>query len=88
MYGILAWVVIGALAGWLASRIMKTRKRQGLLTNIAVGVIGAFVGGYVVDLLDIGTGAGTTITGFNLPSLVTATFGAVILLALLKFIRR
>ncbi|MEM9955908.1 MAG: GlsB/YeaQ/YmgE family stress response membrane protein [Chloroflexota bacterium] len=83
-----AWLIVGGVAGWLASMIMKTNKSQGLLMDIVVGIVGAFIGGFVVSFFDIGSGAGTTITGFNIESTVTATFGAVILLAILKFIRR
>lgn len=88
MFGILAWIIVGAVAGWLASMIMKTNKKQGLLMDIIVGIVGAFIGGFVVDFFNLGNGAGTTISGFNLASLVTATFGAVILLAILKLVRR
>ncbi|MEO1288609.1 MAG: GlsB/YeaQ/YmgE family stress response membrane protein [Chloroflexota bacterium] len=86
--GIFVWLIIGGIAGWLASMIMKTNKSQGMLMDIIIGIIGAFIGGFVVDFFNIGTGAGTTINGFNIASLVTATFGAVILLAILKLIRR
>lgn len=85
---IIAWIVIGGIAGWLASIVMKTNKSQGLLMDIGVGIIGAFIGGFLVDFFNIGTGAGTTISGFNLPSLVTAFFGAVVLLGVLKLVRR
>lgn len=85
LMSILAWIVIGGLAGWVASMVMKTDASQGLLADIIVGIIGAFIGGFVLDLAGIG---GTTVSGFNIASFVTALIGAVILLGLLRLIRR
>jgi uncharacterized membrane protein YeaQ/YmgE (transglycosylase-associated protein family) len=70
---ILAWIVVGILAGWLAERI--TGRNHGLLTNLVVGIIGAFIGGFVFSSL-LGF---RYEEGFNVPS----TVGAVILLAVL-----
>jgi uncharacterized membrane protein YeaQ/YmgE (transglycosylase-associated protein family) len=74
--GLLAWIVFGALAGWVASMI--TGRRQGCCLNIVVGVVGAFIGGIIVQLA---TGRGFSL-GFNLPSFAVAILGAVILLAI------
>ncbi|MFH1864995.1 MAG: GlsB/YeaQ/YmgE family stress response membrane protein [Candidatus Eisenbacteria bacterium] len=74
--GLLAWIVFGALAGGVASRI--TGRRQGCCLNIVVGVVGAFIGGIIVQLA---TGRGFSL-GFNLPSFAVAILGAVILLAI------
>jgi uncharacterized membrane protein YeaQ/YmgE (transglycosylase-associated protein family) len=82
---ILAWLVIGGIAGWLASVVMKSNASQGLIMDIIVGIVGAFIGGFVLNALSVG---GTTISGFNLPSLLTAFIGAVILLGLLRLVRR
>lgn len=79
---IIAWIVFGALAGWLASIIMKTNAEQGALGNIIVGILGAFIGGFVVSLF-----GGSGVSGFNLPSLLTAILGAVILLAIVRSVR-
>jgi uncharacterized membrane protein YeaQ/YmgE (transglycosylase-associated protein family) len=46
--GVISWVIFGALAGWMASMLMGTNARQGCLTNIVVGVVGAFLGGLIV----------------------------------------
>jgi uncharacterized membrane protein YeaQ/YmgE (transglycosylase-associated protein family) len=74
---ILAWIVVGLIAGWLAERI--TGRNHGLLTNLIVGIIGAFVGGFLFSSL-LGF---RYEEGLNLPSLVVATVGAVVLLALM-----
>lgn len=49
--GILSWLIFGGLAGWVASMIMKKNKSMGILANIVVGIVGAFVGGFVMDLI-------------------------------------
>jgi uncharacterized membrane protein YeaQ/YmgE (transglycosylase-associated protein family) len=79
---ILLWVVFGALAGWIASMIMKTNGQMGALSNIVVGIVGAFIGGFVVRFF---TGMDTE--GFNLMSLIVAVIGAIILLALVKAVQ-
>ena len=81
--GIIAWIIFGALAGWIASMIAGTNGRQGALGNIVVGVLGALVGGFVFHLL-----GGAGITGFNIWSLMVAIIGAVILLFIVKLFRR
>ena len=83
---LLAWLVIGGVAGWLASIVMKTNAAQGTFIDIVVGIVGAFIGGFVLDALNLTPG--TTVTGFNVASLVTAFIGAVILLGLLRLVRR
>lgn len=72
---IITWFIVGAAAGWLASLIMSTDAEQGAVMNIVLGVIGAVVGGFVMNLFGA-PGA----TGFNLWSLVVATLGAVMLI--------
>jgi uncharacterized membrane protein YeaQ/YmgE (transglycosylase-associated protein family) len=85
---LLAWLIIGGVAGWLASMVMRTNAQQGTFIDIVVGIIGAFIGGFVFDVLDIGGPATAGISGFNIASLVTAFIGAIILLGLLRLIRR
>jgi uncharacterized membrane protein YeaQ/YmgE (transglycosylase-associated protein family) len=77
--GWLAWIVIGAIAGWLASIVMKTNREQGLIMDIIVGIVGALIGGFLFNALGI---AGTT--GFNIWSLFVAFIGAVVLLGILR----
>lgn len=83
--GLLVWLIVGGLAGWVASMVMKTDRDMGLVANIIVGIIGAFIGGWAVSLFG---GGADVMTGFNLSSFLTAVLGAVILLAILKMIRR
>lgn len=73
----LLWIVLGAVAGWVASIIMGTNARQGLIMDIILGIVGALVGGFVMSIFGQ-PGA----TGFNLYSFLVATLGAVIVIAL------
>ncbi len=83
MINIILWILFGALAGWLASLIMKTDEEQGALANIVVGILGAFIGGFVVSMV-LGEDG---VTGFNITSLIVAVVGAVILLGVVKLLR-
>lgn len=82
--GIVSWIVFGALAGWVASLITGTNKRQGCLLNIIVGVVGAFIGGVIVEFL---TNEGIRF-GFNLNSFLVAVLGAVLFLVVTGMARR
>lgn len=73
--GIIGWIVLGGLAGWVASMIAGTNARQGLLGNIIVGIVGGLLGGFIFGLL-----GGSGVTGFNLWSFLVAVVGAVVLL--------
>jgi len=79
--GFIGWIVLGGLAGWVASMIMGNNKSQGLLGNIIVGIIGGLVGGFVFGLL-----GGSGVTGFNLWSFLVALVGAIILLFIWRLI--
>lgn len=81
--GIIGWIIIGALAGWIASLITGNDKKMGSGMNILVGIVGGVIGGIVMNLL-----GGTGITGFNLWSLLVATLGAVILLFIVNAVKR
>jgi len=73
--GFIGWIILGGLAGWVASMIAGTNARQGLLGNIIAGIIGGVVGGFVFGLF-----GGAGVTGFNLWSFLVALVGAVIVL--------
>lgn len=73
--GWIAWIIIGGIAGWLASKIMGTDAQQGLILNVVVGIVGGLIGGFILRLLGVSTaGAGWILT------LLTAVAGACILL--------
>ena len=85
MINFLIWIVVGAVIGWVASLIMKTNSRQGLIADIIVGIVGAFVGGYFLSPL---FNAGTINQGdFSIPALLVSLGGAVILLAISRLFR-
>jgi uncharacterized membrane protein YeaQ/YmgE (transglycosylase-associated protein family) len=84
LVNLIIWLVVGALAGWLASMVMKTNAQQGLVMDIVVGIIGALIGGFVLQLLGFNAG----VSGINIPSILTAFIGAVILLGIVKAVRR
>jgi uncharacterized membrane protein YeaQ/YmgE (transglycosylase-associated protein family) len=76
--GVISWIIFGALAGWVASILMGTNARQGCLMNIIVGVVGAFLGGLIVELLS----RRSIDFGWNWQSFGVAVLGAVLLLAI------
>jgi len=80
---IIIWIVVGAIAGWLASLVMKTNRGQSLGEDIIVGIVGGFVGGFILDILNVGG----DVSGINLVSIVVAFFGAVVLLFVMKAAR-
>ena len=82
--GIIAWVVVGLIAGILAKWVMPGPDPGGIITTILIGVVGALVGGFVVNSLLGGPG----VSGINLTSILVATLGAIILLAVYRLITR
>jgi len=80
--GWIAYIIIGGIAGWIASRIMKT-ERRGILMDIAVGVVGAFVAGLILNLVGVDVNSG----GYWFTFFV-ALGGAIVLLWLLRLVRR
>lgn len=81
--GFISWIIVGALAGWIASMIMDKDAQMGALANIVVGIIGGFLGGWVLGLFGIGG-----MSGFNITSIITAIVGAVILLAIVGVVKK
>jgi uncharacterized membrane protein YeaQ/YmgE (transglycosylase-associated protein family) len=78
--GLLSWIVFGMLAGWIGGRLYGEGRPEGCLANIVIGVGGALLGGAIYTLI---TGR-DFITGFNLPSLIVAALGSVLLIAVLR----
>ncbi|MGW8225427.1 MAG: GlsB/YeaQ/YmgE family stress response membrane protein [Anaerolineales bacterium] len=78
---ILGWIVLGGIAGWLASIITGRNDRMGCITNIAAGIVGAIVGGWIFTFF-----GGSGVSGLNLGSLVVAVVGAVVVLAIINLI--
>jgi uncharacterized membrane protein YeaQ/YmgE (transglycosylase-associated protein family) len=81
--GIIAWLVVGGLAGWIASIIMGKNASMGLIANIIVGIVGAFIGGFVLRFLGV-----DGVTGFNIWSILVAIGGACLLLFIVKLIKK
>ena len=78
--GVIVWLIVGGLVGWLASIIMKTNEQQGILLNVVVGIAGAFLAGLV--------GGRSINSGISIGTFLTSLIGAVVLLALVNLIRR
>jgi uncharacterized membrane protein YeaQ/YmgE (transglycosylase-associated protein family) len=84
--GIIIWLVVGGIIGWLASMVMKTDKQQGVIMNVVVGIVGALLGGLLIAPL---FGSGTINRGdFSVPGLLASFLGAVILLAIVNLVTR
>jgi len=80
--GIILWIIFGAIVGWIASIIMSTNQQQGALLNIVVGIIGAVIGGFLMNWLGYGG-----VSGFNIYSFIVAILGAIVLLAIVKALK-
>lgn len=80
---ILLWILFGALAGWIASMIMKTDANQGTMMDIVMGIVGAVVGGFFMNLL-----GQSGVTGFNLYSFIVAVFGAIVVIYIGRILRK
>jgi len=78
--GIIGWIIIGIVAGWLAEKVMG--RNHGLVTNLIVGVVGALIGGFIAQNM-----LGIPVGGFNLVTLLVAFGGAVLLLFLLGMVK-
>jgi uncharacterized membrane protein YeaQ/YmgE (transglycosylase-associated protein family) len=83
--GIIVWLVVGGVVGWLASIVMRTDGQQGLLLNVVVGIVGALLAGFVVSPL---LGIGTINQGLSIGTFLVSLVGAIILLAIVNLFRR
>jgi uncharacterized membrane protein YeaQ/YmgE (transglycosylase-associated protein family) len=79
--GIILWLIVGGIVGWLASIVMRTDAQQGILLNIVVGIVGAFLAGLVF-------GGGSINEGITVGSFLMSLLGAVVLLAIVNMFRR
>jgi len=82
MIGLILWLVIGGVIGWLASMVMRTDAQQGIILNIVVGIVGAFLGGLIFN------GGSINNAPLTLYSFLVSLIGAIILLAIVNLIRR
>lgn len=81
--GVIGWIIIGGLAGWIGSKIMKTDAQMGIVLNIVVGIVGGLIGGFLLR------GFGVNVSGGGLLfSFLTCLLGAVILLGIVKLVTR
>lgn len=80
-HGIIIWLIIGAIAGWLAGSLMKGGG-YGLIGDIIIGILGAFIGGWLAGVLGISIGGGL------IASIITATVGAIVLILVLRVVKR
>lgn len=84
--GFIIWILVGALVGWIASLVMKTDAQQGAILNIVIGIVGAFVGGYLISpLVGIST---INQDALSIPSILVSIVGAIIVIAVWNLIRR
>lgn len=81
---LIIYLIAGAIVGYIASRIMRTSGQQGLLLDIVVGIIGAFLAGYFISPL---LGIGTINDAITIPTMLVTLLGSVILLAIVKLFR-
>ena len=80
--GLILWLIIGGVIGWIASMIMRTDAQQGIFLNIVVGIVGAFIGGLVIS------GGSINNAPLTVQSFLVSLLGAVVLLAIVNLVRR
>ena len=80
--GLIMWLIVGGIVGWLASMVMRTDAQQGIILNIVVGIIGAFLGGLILGRGNIND------SPLTLTSFLVSLVGAIILLAIVNLVRR
>jgi uncharacterized membrane protein YeaQ/YmgE (transglycosylase-associated protein family) len=79
--GIIIWLIVGGVVGWLASLVMRTDAQQGILLNIVVGIVGAFLAGLIFS-------GGSINDGITVYSFLISLLGAIVLLAIVNLVRR
>ena len=83
---LIIWLLVGGVIGWIASMIMGTNSRQGIILNVVVGIVGAMLAGFLLTPL-LG-GAPITSGALDIRSLVVSFLGALVLLAIVNLVRR
>jgi uncharacterized membrane protein YeaQ/YmgE (transglycosylase-associated protein family) len=84
IWNIISWIIVGGIAGWIASMVAGTNREQGWVQNVIVGIVGAFLGGLIFSFF----GANGAVTGpWNLTSFIVAIIGAIVLLLILKAVQ-
>ena len=81
MIGFIVWLIIGGIVGWLASMVMRTDAQQGIILNIVVGIVGAFLAGLLL-------GGGSINNAITIESFLYSLLGAIVLLAVVNLVRR
>ncbi len=87
MVNIIAWIVLGAIAGYIAGMLVKGDERWGVIGHIVLGIVGAFVGGFLAQQL-FGVNTGAQSGDINIPSIVVAVIGAVIVVLVVNMLTR
>ncbi len=86
---LLLWIIVGGVAGWLASVILGVNERMGIFANIIVGMIGSLIGGIIVTLISEGELAlSTEFTNLSIASLLVSLLGAIILIGIIRGVRK
>lgn len=86
MINLIVWLIVGGIIGWLASMIMRTNAQQGILMNVVVGIVGAFLAGLILSPF-LGTGT-INDSNFSIAAMLVSLGGAVILLGIVNLFRR
>jgi uncharacterized membrane protein YeaQ/YmgE (transglycosylase-associated protein family) len=80
---LVVWLILGGISGWIASKLTKNDSRMGIGLNLLVGILGAYIGGWLVGVFGLGPA-----TGLNLWSFIVSVIGSVILLSIVNMIKR
>lgn len=83
--GLIITLIVGGIIGWLASIVMRTDAQQGIILNVVVGIVGAFLGTFISGLVG---GRGADLNNFDPISLLWAFLGAIVLLGIVNLVRR
>ena len=87
---IIAWIILGGIAGWIAGMLVKGDERWGVIGHVVLGIVGAVVGGFVVSAILPNSAAGAAASNgdVNIPSIIVAVIGAVVVVWVVNFFMR